>query len=71
MVEMLTVKELKNILKKCNDEDIVKIEIRKFSTIKEENLDITYEDIYKVDYEIYIDNSSNDGLILCTTLYEE
>lgn len=67
----MTVEELKDILKKCNDEDIVKIEIRKFSTSKEENLDITHEEIYKVDYEIYIDNSSDDSLILCTTLYEE
>ena len=67
----MTVKELKNILKKCNDEDLVKIQLIRYSMKKESIIDTTYEDPTKAIYEIYIDSTDDDTLLLNTTLYDD
>lgn len=67
----MTILELKNLLKKCNDEDLVKIKIRKFSDTKQEIVDEVYEDPQKAIYEIYLDNEDQDTFILLVTLYED
>lgn len=40
----MTVLELKNLLKKCNDEDLVKIRVRKYLTNQSEVIDETFEE---------------------------
>lgn len=67
----MTVKELQNLLKKCNDEDLVKIEVRKFSDKKQEIVDETYEEPQIVIYKSYLDNAEQDTFILSVTLYED
>lgn len=67
----MTVKELKDLLKKCNDEDLVKINVRKFSDKKQEIVDETYEEPQQAKYEIYLDNVEQDTFILSVTLYED
>lgn len=66
----MTVEELRKILEKCNDEDIVKLEISKYSNKKEDFIDTTYEDIYKI-YYVHYSDSGETGLVLGTTLYKE
>ena len=67
----MIVKELKDLLKKCNDEDLVKINVRKFSNKKEEIVDETYEDPQLALYEVYLDNVEQDSFVLSVTLYED
>lgn len=67
----MTVSELKNLLKKCNDEDLVKIKVRKFSDKKQEIVDETYEEPQIAIYETYLDNEEEDTFILSVTLYED
>lgn len=67
----MTVLELKKLLKKCNDEDLVKIQIRKFSDRKQEIIDETFEDPNIAMYEVYLDNEDEDTFILSVTLYED
>lgn len=67
----MTVKELKNLLKKCNDEDLVKINVRKFSDKKQEIVDETYEEPQQAIFEIYLDNAEQDTFVLSITLYED
>lgn len=67
----MIVKELKDLLKKCNDEDLVKINVRKFSNKKEEIVDETYEEPQLAIYEVYLDNVEQDTFVLSVTLYED
>ena len=67
----MIVKELKNLLKKCNDEDLVKINVRKFSNKEEEIIDETYEEPQLAIYEVYLDNVEQDSFVLSVTLYED
>lgn len=67
----MTVSELKNLLKKCNDEDLIKIKVRKFSDKKQEIVDETYEEPHCVIHEIYLENEEQDTFILTVTLYED
>ncbi len=67
----MTIFELKKILKKCNDDDLVKIKIKKFSNKKGEIVDEVYEDPQKAIYELFLDNEDNDTFILSVTLYED
>lgn len=67
----MTVLELKKLLKKCNDEDLVKIQVRKFSDRKQEIIDETFEDPNIAMYEVYLDNEDEDTFILSVTLYED
>lgn len=67
----MTVLELKNLLKKCNDEDLVKIQVKKFSDKKQEIIDETFEDPNVAMYEVYLDNEGDDTFILSITLYED
>lgn len=67
----MTVLELKNLLKKCNDEDQVKIEVRKWSDKQLEIIDETYEDPNQAIYKVYLDNEDQDSFILSVTLYED
>ena len=67
----MTVKELKDLLQKCNDEDLVKINVRKFSNKKEEIVDETYEEPQLAIYEVYLDNVEQDSFVLSVTLYED
>lgn len=67
----MTVLELKNLLKKCNDEDQVKIEVRKWSDKQLEIIDETYEDPNQAIYKVYLDNEEQDSFILSVTLYED
>ena len=68
---MMTVAELKQLLKKCNDEDLVKINVRKFSDKKQEIIDETYEEPHQATYEIYLENQEQDTFVLSVTLYED
>lgn len=67
----MTVLELKSLLKKCNDEDLIKIQVRKFSDKKQEIVDKTIEEPEKAVYEIFLNNEDDDTLLLCVTLYED
>jgi len=67
----MTIKELKNLIKKCNDEDLVKINVRKFSYEKEEIVDETYEEPQQANYKVYLDQEEQDTFILSVTLYED
>lgn len=67
----MTVLELKRLLTKCNDEDLVMIKVCKFSDKKQEIADEYYEEPEKAIYEIYLDNQEQDTFILSTTLYED
>ena len=68
---MMTVAELKQLLKKCNDEDLVKINVRKFSDRKQEIIDETYEEPQQATYEVYLENQEQDTFVLSVTLYED
>lgn len=68
---MMTVAELKQLLKKCNDEDLVKINVRKFSDRKQEIIDETYEEPQQATYEVYLENQEQDAFVLSVTLYED
>lgn len=67
----MTVLELKNLLKKCNDEDLVKIRVRKYSSNQSEIIDETLEEPNIAMYEVYLDNEEEDTFILSITLYED
>lgn len=67
----MIVKELKDLLKKCNDEDLVEINVRKFSNKKEKIVDETYEEPQLAIYEVYLDNVKQDTFVLTVTLYED
>ena len=67
----MTIKDLKNLLKKCNDEDLVKINVRKFSNKKQELVDETYEEPETVIYKVYLDNADQDTFEFVVTLYED
>ena len=67
----MIVKELKDLLKKCNDEDLVKINVRKFSDKKQEIVDETYEEPQQAKYEVYLDQTEQDTFVLTVTLYED
>lgn len=66
----MTILELKKLLKKCNDEDLVKIQVRKFSDKKQEIIDETFEEPNIAIYTVYLDNEDEDAFILSVTLYE-
>lgn len=67
----MTVLELKSLLKKCNDEDLVKIKVKKFSDKKQEIIDETFEEPNIAMYKVYLDNEDQDTFILSVTLYED
>lgn len=67
----MTVSELKKLLKKCNDEDLIKIKVRKFSDKKQEIVDETYEEPECATYKVYLDNADQDTFELSVTLYED
>lgn len=67
----MTVLELKKLLKKSNDKDLVKIQVRKFSDKKKEIIDETLEEPNIAIYTVYLDNEDEDAFILSVTLYED
>ena len=67
----MTVKELKNLLKKCDDEDMVKIKVRYFSNETGEIIDETIEEPEEAIKRIFLNNQDNDTFMLSITLYED
>jgi len=67
----MTVKELKNFLKKCDDENTVKIKVRYFSEKAEDFIDETIEEPEEATYQIFLENQDNDTFMLSITLYKD
>lgn len=67
----MTLKELKEELKKYNDDSILKIKVKKFSESQVQIVDETTEDLDKITFEHFLDNSDYDYVNLEVTLYEE
>lgn len=67
----MTVKELKNLLKKCDDENMVKIKVKHFSVKAEEIIDETIEEPVEAIQQIFLGNQDNDTFMLSITLYED
>lgn len=67
----MTVKELKNFLKKCDDENTVKIKVRYFSGKAEDFIDETIEEPEEAIHQIFLENQDNDIFMLSITLYED
>lgn len=67
----MTVNELKNLLKKCDDENMVKIKVKHFSVKAEEIIDETIEEPKEATHQIFLENQDNDTFMLNITLYED
>lgn len=67
----MTVKELKNLLKKCEDENTVKIKVSRFSGKEENFIDETIEEPEEALHQMFLGNQDEDAFMLCVTLYED
>ena len=67
----MTVKELKNLLKKCDDENIVKVKAKHFSNEAGIIIDETIEEPDEVIQQMFLENQDENAFMLCITLYED